>query len=93
ARWAAAAQDSAAALPKAWAVFHEALRLHGPVTWLMHQAIKDVELPGGHFFPEGSMVAVYLRKMDLDPDRWHDPQTFKPERWARGPTDGEGKAA
>jgi len=67
-------------LKYASAVFHEALRLHGPVPWLIHQNSKDTEL-GGHKLPENTLVAVALKLQDLSEERYTSADRFVPDRW------------
>ncbi|WP_434045104.1 MULTISPECIES: cytochrome P450 [Sorangium] len=66
--------------PFAEAVFREALRLHPPVARDARRAVADFELEG-RTVPGGTLVAIPLMLMSRDPERYPDPDSYRPERW------------
>jgi cytochrome P450 len=35
----------------------------------------------GYYIPEGNRVVIYHLATYRDPDLWHEPDQFRPERW------------
>ncbi|CAH1996149.1 unnamed protein product [Acanthoscelides obtectus] len=63
-------------------VFEETLRLWPPVSTLTRVCSKDYTFPGTEVSIEkGVMVLVPLLAMQRDPDYWHDPLKFDPDRF------------
>jgi cytochrome P450 len=72
--------EATRALPLTEAVVLEALRLK-PVAPLQGMSpIRDTEL-AGVALPAGSRVIALTRPPGLDPQRFPEPQAFKPQRW------------
>ncbi|WP_414474776.1 cytochrome P450 [Microvirga sp. M2] len=63
-------------------VVSEALRLYPPAYALGREALADCEI-GGYYVPAGTTVYVSPWVMHRDPRWFPDPQSFRPERWAR----------
>ncbi|WP_329283893.1 cytochrome P450 [Streptomyces sp. NBC_00691] len=57
----------------------EAARLNPPVHMLLRFAAKDVDLPSGHV-PAGSTVACMVGAAHRDPERFGQPDVFRPHR-------------
>ncbi|KAL8920142.1 MAG: hypothetical protein Q9172_004624 [Xanthocarpia lactea] len=38
---------------------------------------------GGHYLPSGTMVGIASTQLFFDPDVYEDPDTFRPQRWAK----------
>jgi cytochrome P450 len=62
-------------------VFREAMRLVAPVPGLVRRATADTALDG-KFIPAGTILAVVPGAVHILPDRWTDPDSFDPERYA-----------
>jgi cytochrome P450 len=62
-------------------VFREAMRLVAPVPALVRRATEDTELDGKHI-PAGAILAVVPGAVHILPDRWTDPESFDPDRYA-----------
>jgi cytochrome P450 len=62
-------------------IFNEAMRLVAPVPALVRKTTADTEL-GGQYLPAGSYVAVVPGALHRLPDRWTEPDTFDPDRFA-----------
>ncbi|CAE7326622.1 CYP704C1 [Symbiodinium sp. KB8] len=68
-------------LPYLHAVVYESLRLWPPVPVDSKIAQVDDVLPGGWRVPKGTTLVFCPYNMGRDPDRYPEPQAFKPERW------------
>jgi cytochrome P450 len=66
--------------PYTEAVFKEALRLFPPVPLTIREADKELQL-GKYTVPAGTHIAVCIYGMHRDPSKWHDPESFIPERF------------
>ncbi|KAF9887204.1 hypothetical protein FE257_010458 [Aspergillus nanangensis] len=68
-------------LPYIDAILKEALRWH-PIApmGLPHRAMED-DVVGGYFIPKGSIILANIWAMTHDPNDFHDPMTFNPERF------------
>ncbi|CAI0561145.1 unnamed protein product [Linum tenue] len=63
------------------AIVKETMRLYPAApTGLPHQALEDCTIHGYHV-PKGARVFANLWKLHRDPNVWHDPDEFKPERY------------
>jgi cytochrome P450 len=62
-------------------VFREAMRLVAPVATLVRRATEDTALDG-KFIPAGTILAVTPAAVHILPDRWTDPESFDPDRYA-----------
>jgi cytochrome P450 len=65
------------------AVIKESMRLRPPVFDAVRTAACDTEL-GGHPVPKHAFVSAAFCVTHLDPDLWHDPTSFIPERHLDG---------
>lgn len=68
-------------LPYTLMVFKEAMRLYPPAWGFSRQAIEDVEI-GGYIIPQKWDVLIVPYVIHRDPNLWHDPETFDPERFS-----------
>ncbi|GKT42927.1 O-methylsterigmatocystin oxidoreductase [Colletotrichum spaethianum] len=68
-------------LPYIEALVKEVMRWHpiGPMG-LPHSSTED-DIFEGYFIPKGAMVFPNIWHFTHDPERYHDPMTFKPERF------------
>jgi cytochrome P450 len=64
-------------------VVKEAQRLVAPVPSLARRTVKDTEVLG-HFLPAGTMITVSTHFTHHMSEYWPDPETFDPDRFARG---------
>ncbi|KAI8328859.1 cytochrome P450 [Choanephora cucurbitarum] len=65
-------------------VIKETMRRHTPVYSTTNRvALEDLEL-AGTFIPKGSELSVDIYNLHHNPDVWHDPYQFKPERFVPG---------
>ncbi|KAK3726218.1 hypothetical protein RRG08_018661 [Elysia crispata] len=62
------------------AAIEETLRMYPPILLLLRNCTKDTEL-GGTFIPAGTGVIVPNFNIGRDPELFHDPEEFKPERF------------
>ncbi|KAL9226938.1 hypothetical protein vseg_002694 [Gypsophila vaccaria] len=70
-------------LPYLQATIKETLRLHTPIPLLVpHMNLEEAHL-GGYTIPKESKVVVNAWWLANNPDWWHDPQLFSPERFLR----------
>ena len=76
-------------LPVARAVVDETLRLYPPVWVFTRRALKADTL-GGFPMPAGTDVILPTYVIHRHPRYWHEPDAFRPERFAPG---GEGQGA
>jgi len=61
-------------------VIKESMRLYPPAWSIGRRAIEEVEL-GGYRLPKGGEVAIFMWALHRDPDRFPEPEAFRPERW------------
>lgn len=61
----------------------EVLRLRNPVSALVRQVVKDVEI-AGYEIPKGSLIAADLKTAMVDERDYPDPFKFDPTRYAKG---------
>lgn len=76
-------------LPVARAVVDEALRLYPPV-WVFTRRALEADTLGGFVVPAGTDVILPTYVIHRHPRYWHEPDAFRPERFAPG---GEGQGA
>nr|AAF80599.1 cytochrome P-450 cyp509A1 [Cunninghamella elegans] len=64
-------------------IMKETLRINGSVLFLLSPRLvtQDVNL-SGVFIPKGSQINVNIHEVHHNPNVWHDPETFDPDRWA-----------
>lgn len=67
-------------LPYLDAVIKETLRLHPIVTEILRKLNEPMQL-GPHLLPKGKAVSASILLAHLDPERFPDPHTFRPERF------------
>ena len=79
-------------LPRTDAVIKESTRLYPPVWGFGREALHDCEI-GGYRVPRGTQVIVSQWIMHRDARYFEDPESFRPERWTDGSTDGLPKYA
>ncbi|MCB9565913.1 MAG: cytochrome P450 [Myxococcales bacterium] len=61
-------------------VIKESLRLYPPAWSIGRGALREVEV-GGYTLPKGAQVALFQWALHRDPERFPDPEAFRPERW------------
>ncbi|WP_240435209.1 MULTISPECIES: cytochrome P450 [Ralstonia solanacearum species complex] len=66
--------------PLAEAIFRETMRLYPPAPFEMRKVHTEFEMMG-HKIPAGVMVGVSLLHVSRNPERYPDPDSWKPERW------------
>ncbi|PTU24768.1 hypothetical protein P175DRAFT_0506365 [Aspergillus ochraceoroseus IBT 24754] len=72
-------------LPYTMAILEETLRWRSIAPGgFAHKTTADDEF-GGYRIPKGSMVIFNHWGMDLDPEVFHNPMEFRPERWLENP--------
>ncbi|KAK3301905.1 putative cytochrome P450 [Chaetomium strumarium] len=71
---------SAQQLPYLQAVIQEALRIHPPGSQGFPRVSPGCEIDG-YWVPKGTEVYTSAWTVTHDPQYFHDPMTFKPERW------------
>jgi len=76
-------------LPVARAVVDEALRLYPPV-WVFTRRALEADTLGGFAVQAGTDVILPTYVIHRHPRYWHEPDAFRPERFAPG---GEGQGA
>ena len=74
------------------AVVKESMRVCPPVWGFGREALQDCEI-GGYRVPKGTQVVVNQWVMHRDERYFEGPETFCPERWLDGSTDGLPKYA
>jgi C-22 sterol desaturase len=72
------------------AVVKEQLRYRPPVIMVPYEVKKSFQITPEYKIPKGSMVVPTLYPSLHDPEAYHDPETFNPNRWLEG---GEAEAA
>ena len=58
------------------------MRLHPPIPLLPHETAEDCEI-AGYFIPSGTRVSVNAWAIGRDKTAWEDPETFRPDRFAK----------
>jgi cytochrome P450 len=76
-------------LPFARAVVDEALRLYPPV-WVFTRRALEADTLGGYAVAAGTDILLPTYVIHRHPRYWHEPEAFRPERFAPG---GEGQGA
>ena len=74
-------------LPFIVAVLREALRLYPLVYGTGREAIRDCMVDGVEV-KRGTLVLLGFDAMNHDPDRYTEPEAFRPDRWIDDPLDG-----
>ncbi|KAG9569000.1 cytochrome P450, partial [Aureobasidium melanogenum] len=59
----------------------ETQRLHNPSFQPGRTTKTEVVLPGGYRLPPNSVIVPALYALHSNPEHWHDPQRFDPDRW------------
>lgn len=67
-------------VPLAEAIFRETMRLYPPAPFEMRKVHTEFELMGRRI-PAGVMAGVSLLHVSRNPERYPDPDSWKPERW------------
>ncbi|KAM7303977.1 cytochrome P450 3A7 [Ixodes scapularis] len=65
-------------------VISETLRLYPPVVFFISRLCRATTTLMGHFIPAGVNVVVPTWHIHHDPELWHEPFKFLPERFAEG---------
>ncbi|KAI0128219.1 putative cytochrome P450 oxidoreductase OrdA-like protein [Hypoxylon sp. NC0597] len=68
-------------LPYIEAVVKEVLRWHPVAPMALPHTSTEDDICEGYFIPKGSMLLANVWHFTHDPDVYHDPMTFKPERF------------
>ncbi|OIT02518.1 PREDICTED: premnaspirodiene oxygenase-like [Nicotiana attenuata] len=67
-------------------VIKETLRLHPPSPFLPRQCMKQTYI-GGYKVPPKTRVLINSWALGRDPESWHDPESFIPERFENSSVD------
>jgi cytochrome P450 len=78
-----ATMDDLPALPLLGQVVKETLRLYPPAWVFDRSPLHDIEV-GGYRIPRGANVLFSPWVVHRDPDRWPDPDAFRPQRFEAG---------
>lgn len=63
-------------------VFNETLRLYPPVGALIRKALVDYKVPDTDLIiPGGTLITIPVYGIQRDPEIYHDPETFDPDRF------------
>lgn len=79
------------AMPYAWQVLQESMRLFPPI-WIVSRMAKEDDVVGGYLLPGGSLACMSPYLLHRHPDFWPQPDRFDPERFAPGTTVGSSSA-
>ncbi|GLI82181.1 hypothetical protein PoHVEF18_010587 [Penicillium ochrochloron] len=71
-------------LPYINAMVQEVVRWHPVGTIGIPHVASEDETCGGYRIPQGAQIIAVIWSFTHDPDRYHDPSTFKPERFLPG---------
>ena len=70
-------------LPYMDAVIHESLRLYPPIShFVTRVAARDYEYKG-RIIPKGTKILVPVSQLHRDPQKWPEPEQFRPERFSK----------
>ncbi len=73
--------EDKASLPYTQAVLMESMRMASIVpNALPHEAVEDIELED-FVIPKGSALFANILYVHFDPENWHNPEQFRPERF------------
>jgi len=72
--------ESTAQLPYLFAVLEEGLRIFSPAPFGLPRICPGAEI-AGEWIPAGTVVHTSPWVTAHDPQHWHDPESFHPERW------------
>jgi cytochrome P450 len=78
-----ATMDDLPALPLLGQVVRETLRLYPPAWVFDRSPLHDIEV-GGYRIPRGANILFSPWVVHRDPDRWPDPDAFRPQRFEAG---------
>jgi cytochrome P450 len=68
----------------------ELLSLHThPLTGIPHETTEDLTY-GDFFIPKGTILIPNIAALHTSPQKYPDPQTFRPERWMCGSSSFDG---
>ncbi|KAG8391625.1 hypothetical protein BUALT_Bualt01G0206800 [Buddleja alternifolia] len=67
-------------------IIKETLRLHPPAPFLVRQCIDECKV-NGYSIPLKSKIMINVHSMGRDPEYWHEPESFQPERFANNSKD------
>jgi cytochrome P450 monooxygenase len=73
-------KELVATAPIAEAIFRESLRLYPPVNIDSRRTHTEFEFLG-HTIPVGTIAGCSILHISRNPDRYPEPETWKPERW------------
>ncbi|MFK3789068.1 MULTISPECIES: cytochrome P450 [Pseudomonas] len=73
-------EELASQVPLAEGIFRETMRLYPPAPFEMRKVHTSFELMG-HTIPAGVMAGVSLLHVSRNPERYPDPDSWRPERW------------
>ncbi|OBZ84645.1 Phylloquinone omega-hydroxylase CYP4F2 [Choanephora cucurbitarum] len=62
-------------------VIKENLRLSGPADRFLDRVVAEDIVLGGELIPKGTLITVDVASIHYNPEYWHDPEVFIPERF------------
>ncbi|MCO5610808.1 hypothetical protein L7F22_065049 [Adiantum nelumboides] len=74
-------EEDLSQLPFLRAILKKTLRLHAPLPFLFPHMVSEPCKVGNHDIPMGSTVLFTIAYIARDPEIWHEPLMFKPERF------------